>query len=213
MTHGTDNELAEGALHQALHRVALCYDRPGPAIMENLRELPHLLGRVDPEMADMASQLEQALQGDDTEELLKEYSRLFLGPFQLEAPPFGSVYLESEGRMMGDSTADAKRMYRESGLEMASDFQSPPDHVIAELEFLAFLGLQELESREQQDRGFFRHKREQFLQSHVGAWFPLFADKVEQNTQMAFYRDLSRLTRRLLEVEREELRGAPAVSS
>ena len=213
MAHGEDREMDGGTLHLALHRVALCFDRPGPELWQNLRELPELLQQLSPEIASAARSLHQEGENQDTQELLKEYSRLFLGPFQLEAPPFGSVYLESEGRMMGESTAEAQRIYRESGLEMAPDFESPPDHVVAELEFFAFLGFKELESVQERDREFFRGKREQFLQSHIGAWFPSFADKVEENTQMAFYRDLSRLARRLLEVERSELCGAPAVSS
>jgi len=145
------------------------------------------------------------LENRSREELLREYSRLFLGPFQLEAPPFGSVYLEDEGRMMGESTAEAQRIYRECGLDLSPDFTSPPDHVAAELEFLAYLGFQERTSQEATWEMFFREQRAWFLDRHIGRWFPRFAENVESNTEMGFYLELTRLTGMLLESERRQL--------
>src|SRR3989304_4531298 len=62
------------------------------------------------------------------EELLVEYSRLFIGPFGVIAPPYGSVYLDGERRVMGDSTMKVIGMYRDEGLSGPSDATALPDH-------------------------------------------------------------------------------------
>lgn len=195
-------------LGQVFFRLAAGYYQPDPELTGNLRELPELLRPLSPEMAVAAGQVLSELEDEDSEELLREYSRLFVGPFELGAPPFGSVYLESEGLMMGRSTVEVDRIYRETGLEMSPDFRSPPDHVAAELEFLAYLCFQESSSQDPLEARFFRRRLGLFLQSHIGAWFPLFADKVEENSTRGFYPGLSRLIRRLLEEQPLNLAGA-----
>ncbi len=50
------------------------------------------------------------------EPLKVEFSKLFVGPYKLFAAPYGSVYLDDERKVMGDSTLDVKNRYREAGL-------------------------------------------------------------------------------------------------
>ena len=45
----------------------------------------------------------------DLDSLKVDYTRLFLGPYLLLAPPYGSLYLENTRTVMGDSTMDAKQ--------------------------------------------------------------------------------------------------------
>ena len=199
-THIPENDLA---VFETLYLLAEGFYQPTPELSENLRALPEVLQSMDPETKGSARRMLSELENQSQKELLKEYSRLFLGPFQLEAPPFGSVYLEDEVRIMGESTAEAQRMYRESGLDISPDFNSPPDHVAAELEFLAYLGFQEKNSQEASQETFFREQRALFLHRHIGRWFPLFAENVEKNSDMGFYLELIQLTRQLLKLETE----------
>ncbi len=200
------------ALYNALSLVAGCFYRPTPEFLESLQALPEIVTYLDPEMADAAGRMLAAFQEQSLDELLKEYSRLFIGPFQLEAPPFGSVYLESEGRLMGQSTAEVKRIYQECGLDISPDFQSPPDHVAAELEFVAYLGWQEKGSQDQEQKRFYQEQRTLFVHRHIGHWFPLLAENIEKHTILAFYLELSRLTRQLLELAQADL-GAWCVTN
>lgn len=193
------------AVYRALSLAAGCFYPPGPELSENVLALHEAVGPLGSETAAPAGRMLGELENRSREELLREYSRLFLGPFQLEAPPFGSVYLEDEGRMMGESTAEAQRIYRECGLDLSPDFTSPPDHVAAELEFLAYLGFQERSSQEATWEMFFREQRALFLDRHIGRWFPMFAENVEHNTEMGFFLELTRLTGMLLESERRQL--------
>lgn len=50
----------------------------------------------------IASLLAQTTYQDET--LAQAYQRLFIGPYALPAPPWGSVYLDHENVLFGDST-------------------------------------------------------------------------------------------------------------
>lgn len=80
----------------------------------------------------------QFLENSKELELLIEYSKLFIGPYHLLAPPYGSYYLEN-GRLMGDSTVEVERFYDKAGLVISDEFKDLPDHILAELEFLEYL--------------------------------------------------------------------------
>jgi len=199
------------ALYKALSLVANCFYRPTPELLEDLQALSEIVTYLDPEIADAANRILTELEEQSFDELLKEYSRLFIGPFQLEAPPFGSVYLESEGRLMGQSTAEVKKIYQECGLDISPDFQSPPDHVAAELEFVAYLGLQENGSQDKDQKKYYQRQQALFLHRHIGYWFPLLAENIEKHTIQSFYLDLSFLTRQLLELIQTD-RGVASIT-
>lgn len=74
-----------------------------------------------------------------SEQLLVDYAKLFVGPFELIAPPYGSVYLDASATLMGDSTIAVRKMYYDCGLEVSEDFNDLPDHICVELEFMNYL--------------------------------------------------------------------------
>ena len=88
----------------------------------------------------------------DEEELLVEYARLLVGPNELPAPPYGSVYLEEGRKVMGESTARVMEFYKAEGLSMNEQFQNLPDHITAEMEFMYYLAYHEVEALEKNDR-------------------------------------------------------------
>ena len=63
----------------------------------------------------------------EIESLRIDYSKLFLGPYSILAPPYGSIYLENKGAVMGDSTIDVKNKYAEEGLNVC--LKEVPDHI------------------------------------------------------------------------------------
>jgi len=132
-------------------------------------------------------------------ELMKvDYAKLFVGPFSLLAPPYGSVYLEGEGVVMGNSTADVQKWYRATGLDVDAQFKDAPDHIAAELEFMHFLIFKEMEVAEQEEtEGVIKYLKMQrsFLEYHLGAWISDFADNVVNNAQTTYYRNLARATK------------------
>lgn len=140
--------------------------------------------------------------GADLEPLKVDFAKLFVGPFKLLAAPYGSVYLEGERKMMGDSTLDARSRYREAGLDTAKNFKDAPDHISAELEFMYYLIFKELEAFADSDTetamGFIQ-KQKSFLEDHLLAWVPEFAGQIIENAQNPFYPNLAKATESFLQ--------------
>ncbi len=130
----------------------------------------------------------------DTEQLKIDYTQLFVGPFKLLAPPYGSFYLE-DGRIMGDSAIDVRNRYEQEGLDIV--IKDAPDHIAMELEFIYYLiarQIQAIDDENIRDIQLYQKKQESFLRSHLTRWLPEFAEKVQENAQTEFYKKLAELT-------------------
>lgn len=183
--------------------LAECYYPPEEATREHVRQLSCSLRALSLPAAAAVDRMMAVLQSDvGFDELAIDHARLFVGPFALLAPPYGSVYLEGERRLMGDSTLAAGECYHEAGLEVAAGFNGTPDHIAVELEFMHFLGVKELEALAggNLDRAQnFRHKQRAFLERHLAAWVPDFSRSVEEQAQTEFYQCLAVATRLFIE--------------
>ncbi len=144
----------------------------------------------------------------DIDSLRVDFSRLFVGPFGMLAPPYGSVYMESGRKVMGDSTLDVVSRYREEGLDISGDFHDAPDHIAVELEFVHFLIFKSLEAASHSDMhasGHYMEKRRRFYAEHLGAWISDFQEHVEEKAETNFYKNLARATRTLIQEDLEEI--------
>lgn len=131
---------------------------------------------------------------DKQQELLAvEYTRLFLVP---KSPsPLRESLQRGEGRLWGESTVEVNKMYKKFGFELDDNFKDTPDHLSAELSFLA--ELYKLESEYEKNELIEARKgvdevRKYFLNEHLLKWFPRFKDEVDKHAQLAYYRETSR---------------------
>ena len=211
----TDTYRAEIARATTYKLLAECYYPPTERLLQDVKELGRCLEMMGSAASEAVDRMGVAVQGaEGFEELAIDHSRLFVGPFALLAPPFGSVYLERERRLMADSTQAVDRCYREAGLELAEGFNGTPDHIAAELEFMHFLVIKELGTLADGDLDHaqhFRQKQKSFLERHLAAWVPEFSRSVEEQAQTQFYRDLAAATRLFIESDFDQCRGAKPV--
>jgi TorA maturation chaperone TorD len=174
------------------------YHRPEQSLLDNLGKLATCMERVCSDAGQHIKSIQAGISGMERMEMLDvDYARLFVGPFNLLAPPYGSVYLEGERQVMGASTADVQMRYRAAGLDVDTGFKDAPDHIAAELEFMHFLIFKAMEAA---DKGDDDHvvanltNQQAFLEIHLGAWIHEFAGKVVDNAATSFYRNLARAT-------------------
>jgi TorA maturation chaperone TorD len=190
----------ETARSGAYKGLAGCYHVPNNGLHNALVELEYHLGTLGSEAATHITLMrsEWLGRGDEIDDLCVDFARLFVGPYTLLAPPYGSVYLDGERKVMGDSTMDVRMRYGEVGLEVAAHFKEAPDHIAAELEFMYFLILKEAEAISHSDFEQaldFLKKQQEFLSLHIGNWVSEFADRVERNAETQFYKQLARTTK------------------
>lgn len=139
--------------------------------------------------------------------LAPEYHRLFVGPGHLPAPPYESVYREG-GTLMGETTLDVQRTYLEAGYTLDPSCRELPDHVAAELTFMALLCKEEAQAWAAGNTTAalsWIGRQETFLRDHLFRWLPAFCDRLMVSTESQFYRSLAVALREFLALEAERL--------
>jgi TorA maturation chaperone TorD len=195
----TDFLLYETDRCESYKLVSTGYYLPEEGTLEQLTRLEVVLNSVCPEAVEHVVKLRDEI---DIVQLRVDYSKLFVGPFRLLAPPYGSVYLEDKREVMGVSTIDVRNRYQQAGLKISGEVKEAPDHIALELEFIYYLIFKEIESSEKSefDRARdYMNQQQQFLKIHLGAWVPEFARAVEKNAVTGFYKNLARATRLLVQ--------------
>ncbi len=145
------------------------------------------------------------------EDLAVEYARLFLGPGK-HISPHESVHHQRDdaqwGQLWGQSTVEVKRFIELSGLHYKSEYTGLPDHISVELEFMQQVTLREEQAWAEQDKdtalSCLKNERK-FIEEHLARWVPIFCEKVINEAELLFYREMAALTRNFIEFEKEEI--------
>lgn len=194
----------------AYRLLAACFYPPSPELFEErcLTALAELLEELAPGAARHARDAAHAGEQASPESLAVEHARLFVGPFQLVAPPYGSTYLDDAKTVMGESTGKVSSFYASCGLHLAEDFHEMPDHIAVELEFLSFLAHKERESIAAGDRGEanrYTGLQCSFLDRFLLPWLPPFTRSILEGTESPFYQAIARCTETFVTGDREFL--------
>lgn len=194
------------AREDACRYIAACYYQPEPAFADEgvFHTLLDAVSLLHADMVPGAKKLGDEFGRVRIEELLLDYTRLFLGPSHILAKPYGSVWLDGEKTVMGDSTMAVLELYREGGFDIDEAFLELPDHVAVELEFLYLLIFRENEARASGDTAHLAATadlKKRFLDQHLGRWITPFATAVRQNAELDFYRQLADLTELFVRME------------
>jgi len=130
------------------------------------------------------------------EQLQTEYARLFVGPAALPCPPWESIYT-SPGRQMLQEAHDAMRsLFAEAGLAV-STVGVLPDHIGAELRFLALL-IERMSSGSEPDQQVALALADRLIDKHLNAWIPAFTGDLETASQYPLYKILAATTREVV---------------
>ena len=166
-------------------------------VVDTCRETLETLGIVQPTIEPTA--------------LRNEYTRLFSNTALSDFPPYGADYLASHIFMKAQSLADVAGFYRAFGVEVAAGTERP-DHISAELEFMAYLCFKQAYAAESGLPEAFEittAAQRRFLVAHVGRWAPLFLKRFAMVSAQPFYRALASFAQMFLSREAMRLSVAP----
>ncbi|QDR81687.1 TorD/DmsD family molecular chaperone [Sporomusa termitida] len=140
----------------------------------------------------------QALEPDRTERLSAilqpEFTRLFIGPRHVPAPPYESVYRSPARALMQETTLAVRKKYRAAGLLVRNFNREPDDHIGLELEFIYYLNQQAAAALARQQAAAVLaaiDRQQQFLAEHLSQWVPAFCGDIAANTGQDFFRKLA----------------------
>lgn len=150
---------------------------------------------------------------DPLAELEAGFTDLFINRLGgVPAPPYGSIYLEQAGILMGASTLKVLDAYRREGLSLEGSGE-PPDYLATELEFLYYLVGQEeeaLQGRQMETARDFSLKQRTFVSELLTPWLPVFCRRLEAAPGgHPLYLWGGRLLRRFGELEEDWLKRLP----
>jgi TorA maturation chaperone TorD len=175
--------------------LAACFYEPDKQLFleEKLTEnLEHLLQQLSPEGVAAARKMQSSLKALEQETLSVDHAVLFVGPFELTAAPYGSVYIEKKRTVMGESTVNVARFYQDAGVSV--DIKEPPDHIAIELEFMYYLCSREAAFAKDGlsvESSLLREKQSAFFFGALMPWVVDFCEAIRQGTDNGFYLHLS----------------------
>lgn len=186
--------------------LAGCYYEPGAEFAEErlFESIQAAAQRIGPELAEHARRLGAAFAAAPLEELLVDYTRLFLGAPQPLAKPYASVWLSGQPELMQESVVGLLQLYEQGGFDIDPGFHDLPDHVAVELEFLYLLSYrhnQAVATGDTEAQRAVAALRTAFLAEHLGRWLGGFILAVHDHAQTDFYRELAEFTELFVRLE------------
>lgn len=116
------------------------------------------------------------------EPLTDAWQRLFIGPYALPAPPWGSVWLDRESVLFGDSTLALRKWMRENNIVFEMKQNEPEDHFGALLLLAAWLAENDRDT-----------ECDQLLAWHLLPWSHRFLSVFTEHAGHPFYSALGKL--------------------
>ncbi|MDW2743113.1 Tat proofreading chaperone DmsD [Atlantibacter subterraneus] len=115
--------------------------------------------------------------------LQQQWQWLFVGPASLPAPPWGSVWLDPEHVLQGDSTLRLRDFLNQQRITLNTDHPEPADHIGLMLFQASWLAMAN------QPRALL-----ELLSQHFLTWLPLYLQALNNAHPQGFYRALGELT-------------------
>ena len=159
-----------------------------------------------------ADRIVQCLKEPDTfsrkkwESLHWDYTRMFIGPGKVPAPPWESIYRDAEHLYFSQETQEVRNTYRKYNL-LPKDFgHDPDDHLGLELDFLHKLCERALEKAKSADETRLveiLNDQKAFLDEHLLKWVPHWTQDVVKSAETDFYKGMAQLLEAYLNLDRQ----------
>jgi TorA maturation chaperone TorD len=141
----------------------------------------------------------------EIENLRSTYTRLYLGPMELEAPPWESMYFSKKHQLFEESTLKVRNFYRAQGFLPVEYPRVADDHIALECAFMAKLGDRAKNACSAGDIetiGTALGASKQFLEEHLLVWFPDYVTDLMSIDTADFYPLIARLALEYMQVDR-----------
>lgn len=125
-----------------------------------------------------------------------DFNRLFVGPGEMRAAPWESVYRSRTKLTFQEPTLAMRALYERFGFESPAIHREPDDHLALELDFLAALsGLAAEAARDGDGERLAAcfEAQQALLEQHLLAWAPRCLALVIEHADTDYYRGVARL--------------------
>lgn len=174
------------------HLLSLLYLNPDEKekISSTLEQLEKISSYTNDRTIEIIDKLILSFNNIQPLKLRVDHAALFVGPYQLLAYPYGSVHLEKNKQVMGETTIALKQLYMKAGLCIDDNINEIPDHISLELEFLHYLLYKLSENFEDKQ---ILELLSNFLKQYYLPFTNKFLTLVVENAETDFYKALGNL--------------------
>ena len=198
----------------------LFIEEPTPELLLYLREsgLPLLVsGHQQPAMANALAFMQADLSARklkqgvaDYENVHWDFTRLFIGPETLPAPPWESAYLSSDHVLFQQCTQDVKNIYQQNAFFLPDNEIEAADHIGYELDFIWNLSEKITASLEHDlqltdEINGLLHTSADFIESHLLTFITPFCQQISSQAETPFYQQLSHFLEAFLRHDLKQL--------
>ncbi|WP_238915565.1 molecular chaperone TorD family protein [Clostridium sp. YIM B02555] len=134
--------------------------------------------------------------------ILEEYQRLFIGPDEILAPLWESVYKTKDKLLFGEIELENRRYYNSNGLDVKES--EPADYLPMQLSFISRLCDAALEDNFENINENLAKQRD-FLKDHLISWIPYWVEGINQNAETQFWLGFVQMTTGWLENDFDEI--------
>ena len=127
---------------------------------------------------------------DTLDKVRSEYTRLFIGPTKLPAPPWESVYVTKDRLIFQESTLKVRQCYLKYNFVPINYRSEPDDHIALELDFmfnLSNLAVSAFNNENPNEARDILLDQKAFLEEHLLVWVPQFVSDLEAATSHPLY--------------------------
>lgn len=198
--------LGRAALYTLLSR-ALAFPTPGHRT-ELAEQVGPLAATVETGDEELDRLVREALASLDAPlaELRRAHSGVFTHIEPPDYPPYESAYDRADVFRQTTVMADVAGFYHAHGLRVGGAERERPDHIVTQLEFMAFMARKEayaLEHLGADEIAECRRTQVTFLRDHLGRWAPSFGRRIATFSGELTFQASGRLLERWIEAELE----------
>lgn len=147
-----------------------------------------------------------ATTGSCLDELHSEFTRLFIGPDRLPAPPWESAYLAEDRLILQEPVLQVRAAYSRYQFTAKNSWQKIDDHLGLELDFMYQLaGLCREQRQDPTQFSAVLQDSQSFLTEHLLSWVPELCRDIDASDRTGFYRGMSWMLKGFLTVDQAAL--------
>ena len=191
--------------------LALLYDGKIDQALEIIREndlLQNFAAYIDNTLISVGSgkvikEIDENQNNNDYRALiLNDYQRLFVGPDEILAPLWESVYKTKDKLLFGEIELEVRRFYNSVELDVKDS--EPADYLPFQLSFMSRLCNID-ENNNVKDINKSLVKQSDFLKEHLLSWTYSWVEDVSKNAKILFWSGFAQITRGWLENDLNEI--------
>ena len=148
----------------------------------------------DSQAAKLLSAALELMRETPVEDLLREYTKLFLGPEDYIAAPWESIYTSKERALFQESTLDVRAWFKRFGYVAGGYPNYPDDHISIMMQFMALMGAKANDALIVGEMEVCRNlitAQMQFAKEHLLNWVFQYARDMQQSETSYFYPQLA----------------------